>query len=163
MGYKALRDLFSQWGEVHPVPHRPWHTACTHGVHLAASPFSALYAAPRLCTAPFRCWNVLSLPLCLTSSTGLQVQLTFHLFQGNFPSYLPLSELDTREPVFLCRPSMASQRRPRLGPRLSPLPPTRTHISIRAERMCTFLPRSGPQPPCREPTCFVRLRESLES
>lgn len=118
---------------------------------------------PRLCTASFRCWNVLSLPLCSTSSTGLQVQLTFHLFQGNFPSYLPLSELDTREPVFLCRPSMAFRSCPRPGPHLSPLPPVRTHISIRAERMCTFLPRSGPQPPCPEPTCFVRLRESLES
>lgn len=143
------------------MPHLPWHTTYTHRVHLAASRFNTLYAAPRLCTVSFCCWNVPSHPLCLTSSTGLQVQLKFHSFQDNFPSYLLRSELDTPEPVFLSCPSTNSLSAPCPMPHLPPLPPARTHISIRAERMCTFLPRSGPQPQCPEPTCFVRLRESI--
>lgn len=35
--------------------------------------------------------HALSRPLCLTGSTELQVQLKFHSFQGNLPSYLLLS------------------------------------------------------------------------
>lgn len=144
----------------------PCHTRLAHHLHARSTPCSLpVRHTPRRSTSPCSLSLLLERPLphplCLTSSTGLQAQLKCHSFRDNSPSYLLRSALDTPEPGFPCRPSMNSLSPPCPVPRLPPLPPARTHISIRAERMCTFLPRSGPQPPCPEPTCFVRLGESL--
>lgn len=62
--------------------------AHTYRAQLSVSLFEVLYSAPYLCTSSSFCWNALSRPLCLTSSTGLQVLLKLHSFQDNLPSYL---------------------------------------------------------------------------